>query len=211
MSHIVLFGDSIFDNSSYVGSGGKDVVTHLRELLPDDAKATLRAVDGAVIEGVHRQLLDAPETATHLVVSVGGNDAIRNADLLDMRAGSSAEVLEVISRRRDVFESQYREMLKTVLAKNLPTAVCTIYNPNFPEPQIQRIAVTALSIFNDVIIRHAILNNLPLLDLRLICNESSDYANPIEPSDTGGKKIAAKIYEMVRTQNSLGGRTTVFI
>ncbi|HEX6372708.1 MAG TPA: hypothetical protein VF006_27555 [Longimicrobium sp.] len=33
MPHVVLLGDSIFDNASYV-AGGPDVVTHLRGELP---------------------------------------------------------------------------------------------------------------------------------------------------------------------------------
>ena len=47
MSHIVLLGDSIFDNAAYV-RGGPDVVTQLRELLPRGWQATLAAVDGAI-------------------------------------------------------------------------------------------------------------------------------------------------------------------
>ena len=70
MSHIVLLGDSIFDNRAYVGVGGKDVVTHLREMLPNDWQATLNAVDGSIIENVSSQLLRIPKDATHLVVSV---------------------------------------------------------------------------------------------------------------------------------------------
>jgi hypothetical protein len=44
MAHIVLLGDSIFDNKSYVGASGIDVVTHLRETLPNDWQATLKAL-----------------------------------------------------------------------------------------------------------------------------------------------------------------------
>lgn len=210
MSHIVLLGDSIFDNKTYVGENGKDVISHLRELVPDDWKTTLKAIDGSLIENVNQQLIDVPQDATHFVVSVGGNNAIMNADVLQMPANSSAEVLETIANRRDVFEADYEAMLKNLLSKNLPTAVCTVYFPNFPEPFIQRIAVTALSAFNDVIIRQAALNGLPILDLRLICNENSDYANEIEPSDTGGKKIAAKILELIQKHDFSRRRTEVF-
>jgi len=31
------------------------------------------------------------------------------------------------------------------------------------------------------------------VDLRLVCTEPSDYANPIEPSGSGGAKIARAI------------------
>ena len=34
---------------------------------------------------------------------------------------------------------------------------------------------------------------MPLIDLRLICNEEGDCANPIEPSVQGGEKISAVI------------------
>ena len=46
--HIILLGDSIFDNAAYV-TGGRSVLSHLRRLLPDDWEATLLAVAGATI------------------------------------------------------------------------------------------------------------------------------------------------------------------
>ncbi len=210
MAHIVLLGDSIFDNKTYVGENGKDVVTHLRESLPNDWQATLRAIDGSIIENVLGQLFDAPPDATHLIVSVGGNNAIMNADVLQMKAENSAEVLSEIAGRCETFETHYKEMLRSVLAKNLPTAVCTVYFPNFPEAIFQRLAVTALSAFNDVIIRHAIINGLPIIDLRFICSETDDYANAIEPSDKGGRKIAAKILELVETHDFKNRKTQIF-
>jgi len=210
MTHVALLGDSIFDNKSYVGANGKDVVTHLRDVLPDDWQATLCAIDGSVIENVSTQLRDVPNDATHFVISVGGNDAIRNADVLQMRVDSSAEFLGEIANRTEAFEFQYKKMLSQVLEKNLPTAVCTIYYPNFAEAQIQRIAVTALASFNDVIIRQAVLNGLPILDLRLVCNEATDYANAIEPSDKGGRKISAKIFELSKTHDFSANRTQIF-
>src|SRR4028119_1706508 len=93
MAHVVLLGDSIFDNKSYVGAGGKDVVAHLRDAIPADWRASLKAVDGSVTENVSRQLSDLPETATHLIISVGGNDALMNTDVLEMRADSAARGL----------------------------------------------------------------------------------------------------------------------
>lgn len=210
MAHIVLLGDSIFDNKSYVGARGKDVVTHLREAIPTGWRANLKAIDGSVTENVVGQVQSAPPEATHFVVSVGGNDALRNTDVLQMPANSAAEVLNELANRAASFERRYREMLETVLSKNLPTAVCTIYYPNFPDAGMQKIAVAALAIFNDAIIRQAVLAGLPLLDLRLICNENSDYANPIEPSDVGGRKIAGKIFELIREHDFSRRRTEIF-
>ena len=47
--------------------------------------------------------------------------------------------------------------------------------------------------FNDRITRAAFARDLPVIDLRLICDQDEDYANPIEPSVRGGEKIAAAI------------------
>jgi len=41
-----------------------------------------------------------------------------------------------------------------------------------------------------------------VLDLRLICNEASDYANDIEPSVTGGEKTTDAILKVVGNQRS---------
>ena len=46
--HIVLLGDSIFDNGSYV-PGGVSVIEHVRQKLPANSRASLMAVDGARI------------------------------------------------------------------------------------------------------------------------------------------------------------------
>ncbi|HLM02524.1 MAG TPA: SGNH/GDSL hydrolase family protein [Pyrinomonadaceae bacterium] len=210
MPHIVLLGDSIFDNKAYVGSE-PDVITHLRRRLPAaDWQATLKAVDGSVVENVDAQLSRIPDDATHLVVSVGGNNALMNADVLQLKAGSAAEVLNVLANRAGDFESQYSRMLANILRRALPTVVSTVYYPNFPEPLIQKIATTALTIFNDAILRQAILAGVPVLDLRLICNEASDYANPIEPSGKGGGKIAAKISEVAQTHDFSARKTCVY-
>lgn len=208
MKHIVLLGDSIFDNAAYVG-GGPDVVAHLRREMPGEWKATLLAVDGSVVEGVRRQTSALPADATHLVVSVGGNDALSRAGILEERARSAAEVLGRLADIRDEFQSRYREMLGVVLGSGLPAAVCTVYYPRYPEPLLQRLAVTALSVFNDVIVLEAVAAGIPLLDLRLVCDEDSDYANPIEPSASGGRKIARAVVRLVR-QHRFEGRTEVF-
>jgi lysophospholipase L1-like esterase len=210
MKHIVLLGDSVFDNQAYV-NGGLDVIAHIRRQIPAGWKASLRAVDGSVVENVRKQALDLPDDATHLVISAGGNDAILNAGILQQKVASSAEVLDKLADIADEFERRYSEMLQSVLSLKKPTAVCTIYYPRIPEQFTQRIAVAALATFNDVIIRQAFLAGVPLIDLRLVCDEDSDYANEIEPSEKGGGKIANAIVRLVSDHNFESHRTEVFI
>ena len=210
MKHLVLLGDSVFDNKAYINDG-LDVIAHIRRQIPADWKASLRAVDGSVIENVRKQVLDLPNDATHLIISVGGNDAILNADVLRQKVASSAEALDKLADVGGEFEYHYREMLQSVLRLKKPTVVCTIYYPRIPEPFIQKIAVAALTIFNDVIIRQAFQEGVPLIDLRLVCDEDSDYANEIEPSEKGGGKIAKAIVRLVNEHNFESGRTEVFV
>jgi len=91
-SHVVLLGDSIFDNGAYT-HGAPDVVTHVRSLLPGHWRATLCAIDGATIPRLASQLACVPSDASHLVIAIGGNDALQNSDLLSLRVRSSAEAL----------------------------------------------------------------------------------------------------------------------
>ena len=208
MKHVVLLGDSIFDNAAYVGNA-PDVVRQVGQRLPHGSKATLRAVDGGTTEDVREQLRHLPADATHLIVSAGGNDALGYIDFLGASAKSTAEALLGLADIAAEFEGKYRDMLAEVLAYGLPTAICTIYYPRFPEPDLQEIAITGLTVFNDCIIRAAFTHSLPLLDLRLICTEEGDYADPIELSAQGGEKIANALVDLVE-QGFATGRTEVF-
>ena len=192
MSHVVLLGDSIFDNAAYV-AGGPDVVAQLKGILPPPWRATLLAVDGAVVADVERQLSRIPSDATQLVLSVGGNDSLRHLDILDRPARSTGEVLDLLAGISSGFARQYRAMLGKVLARGLPTTICTIYEGALPDPALHRRAGIALHAFNDPIVRAALESGLSLIDLRLVCSEPGDYANPIEPSVQGGAKIARAI------------------
>ena len=76
MKHIVLLGDSIFDNKSYVNLSELDVTNQLRSLVGTDCKVTHLAVDGHVTRHIQTQLNNLPPDATHLFLSVGGNDGL---------------------------------------------------------------------------------------------------------------------------------------
>jgi len=205
---MVLLGDSIFDNAAYV-AGAPDVIRQVRARLPSGSKATLAALDGSKIGDVRRQLRRVPADATHLVLSVGGNDALGSSDFLGAPVRSAAEALSALADIGAEFERGYLAMLEEVLARGIPTAICTIYYPRFPDAALQKVAVAALTVFNDSIVRAAFAHDLPLLDLRLICTDEKDYANPIEPSARGGEKIARAIVELVK-HGFVGSRTEVF-
>lgn len=83
-------------------------------------------------------------------------------------------------------------MLDAVIGPGLQAAVCTIYDTRLEEPG-SFVVRGGLALFNDRITRAAFSRGLSVLDLRLLCDEDADYANPIEPSAQGGVKIAGVI------------------
>lgn len=189
--HVVLLGDSIFDNASYT-QGLPDVIGHLRGALGARARASLLAVDGSTTNDLAEQLTELPGDVTRAVVSVGGNDALLNADILNLPVASTREALLLFGQRVAKFEIDYRTAVLAVADRVAQTTLCTIYNGNLPAEEAPAARI-ALMLFNDVILRAAFGLRLPVIDLRLVCTEPADYANPIEPSGPGGAKIARAI------------------
>jgi len=199
MPHIILLGDSIFDNAAYV-QGGPAVIEHLRSRLQPDWRATLLAVDGDVTEDVAIQIKRLPSDATHLIISCGGNDALGQLGLLQEASTSIIASLNRLADMQGGFRAHYRQMLDHVRTLGKKVAVCTIYDAI---PQLDRGSTTALSLFNDVIVREAAGAQMPVIDLRLLCTESSDYSgmSPIEPSVQGGNKIAGAIAALLASSH----------
>ncbi|MFN3389265.1 MAG: GDSL-type esterase/lipase family protein [Allosphingosinicella sp.] len=210
MGHVILLGDSIFDNGAYVG-GAPDVVRQVRGKLPFGWKASLLARDGAVTRSVLAQLDSLPGDATHLVISAGGNDALGASGVLSQSVGNVAEAVSLLEIAQSRFAADYARTVEAAVARGLPLALCTIYDTP-PSGADYRLLRTALAIFNDVITREAFARALPLIDLRLICGEDEDYANPIEPSARGGDKIAAAIaaFAAAAMAGEPPGRSQVF-
>ena len=205
---IILLGDSIFDNAIYV-PGEPCVTEQLRELVPGDVEVQMLPVDGNFVVDVSTQLEKLPEQATHLFVSVGGNDALSHYASIKNDFRSSEELLTKWTEVKSDFRGQYRAMLERVTSMNRQTAVCTIYDA---VPMIESFAITALSFFNDVIISERADRGLPIIDLRKVCPDNADYSvlSPIEPSCKGGVKIASALMRVFREHDFTNSVTTIY-
>lgn len=200
--HIALLGDSTLDNGAYT-AGGPAVIDHLSGLLSSEDRATLLAVDGATTQHIQSQLGRVPDGATHVVLSVGGNDALREMEVLDRPSQTVAHALSEVSRVVEGFEEAYRRSLKQVLQAGLPTTVCTIYNGAFDEARgEQQVIDAALTLWNDAILQAALDHDLPALDLRRVCTDRDDYTQQIEPSGQGGRKIAEALHRALTEKES---------
>jgi hypothetical protein len=208
MSHVVLLGDSIFDNARYV-PGGPPLIEQLRKRLPAPWRATLLAVDGNVTEGVASQLRDLPADSTHLVVSAGGNDALWQSTKMFAPAGSAEEALDRLAGIAAEFRADYRRMLIAVTGTGRAVLVCTVYDS---VPGLEPSAKAGLAVFNEVILREAFIAQVPVLDLRILCTDRADYSaqSPIEPSVVGGAKIARAIADALAGHDFTRRQSVIF-
>jgi hypothetical protein len=209
MGHVVLLGDSIFDNARYVPDR-PPVIDQLRRALPQGWLATLLAVDGHMTDDVASQLRDLPADATHLVVSAGGNDALGETSILSEPVVSVGEALSLMDAVHARFRESYRAMLQMLSDVGKPTAVCTVYNAI---PGLGPAEQAALAGFNEMILREAFSTGLPVIDLRLICDAHGDYSHvsPIEPSVLGGAKIARVIVDLVTSHDFDRRRSVIYV
>ena len=205
---IVLAGDSIFDNAAYV-PGEPCVTEQLRARVREGVDVSMLAVDGDFATDVHQQIKKMPPEATHIFVSAGGNDALRYSYSFNKEYSSSVQLFTEWSTIQKEFRDSYRAMLASVIALDKHTAVCTIYDA---VPGVDAFAITALSLFNDVITAEAICAGVPVIDLRWICTEASDYStqSPIEPSSQGGAKISEALNRVFEEHDFELDRTVVF-
>jgi hypothetical protein len=209
MPHVVLLGDSVFDNARYVPDR-PPVIEQLRRGLPRGWHATLLAVDGSVASDIPDQVARLPADATHLFVSAGCNDALGESTILSASAGDLGSALERLHAIAVPFRDVYRKMLRATLAAGKPVTVCTVYDAI---PGLGAAERTALALFNDVILREAFVASVPVIDLRLVCDRPEDYSplSPIEPSVVGGTKITRAIAEVATTHEFTRPGTRVYV
>ena len=224
---IILLGDSIIDNKSYILSNELDVTEHLEKLFSNDPNVVIEnhAVDGDTMLQLEKNHLDSNLLlgATHIVVSIGGNDLLYNISFLQSTSklskvmGKGAMIgkwgaKELNPSRNKVFEETYFEIIEpfkkqyeTIVA-NLSNhranlLLCTVYEGDLVDSDefsdVSNSSKTMVSIFNDIVYRVANKFNADVLELRDIFTSSDDYANPIEPSHIGGEKLAQSILRWI--------------
>ena len=193
-NHIVLLGDSIFDNAGYVGSG-ESVIEQLQTIISVDCNATLLAVDGDVTSDVHAQIKLLPLDTTHAFLSVGGNDALRIVNVLQQSSSTVGEAMEIFTEIRLDFQKRYSDLINQINQEVDKFIICTVHDC---VPDIEPRALTALSMFNEIILKEAFAINASVIDLRLLCNVKEDYStiSPIEPSGQGARKIVEQIVKI---------------
>jgi len=151
-----------------------------------------------------------PAGVTHIVVCVDGGWAIETSGLLKGRVQSIRDALDTLAAAADEFENMFASLITAATEAGVPTIVCTLVPARYVEPSQERVAATALAIFNDRILRRATAARLSVVELRLVCDEESDYASETLLSQAGVRKVAnvarSALYDISRNP----GRTRVY-
>jgi hypothetical protein len=201
-TQLVLLGDSIIDNKTYVLDGELSVLEHIQSKT--ETPISQLALDGATTDDViSNQINVIPFGTSHIVLSVGGNDLLNEIGFLmeDFKYTPNQvlkrchSLIVPITQKYESIVSQ----LQTTSRANL--LLCTVYEGNLEDSAIyDDIAISSramLSLFNDSIYKTHKKFRTGVLELRNIFTENEDYANPIEPSHQGGEKLATKLVEWV--------------
>ena len=151
-----------------------------------------------------------PAEVTHIVICVDGGWAIETSGLLQGSARTIREALYGLASAADEFEKVFVRLIAAAAEAGVPTIVCTLVPARYVEPSQERVAATALAIFNDRILRRATAARLSVVELRLVCDEESDYASETLLSHAGVRKVAnvarSALYDVSRNP----GRTRVY-
>jgi hypothetical protein len=170
---IILLGDSILQNQSYVSRGNS-----VYELIKRNIPNTLcYASDGSLIIDVYRQLDKIGKTQKGIfILSIGGNDLLYRPTCIE----------EITIK--------YKELIEWI-EEQFPNGKLYLLDIYFP----QRIKENHDKImqWNQFIYSLAREKELNVIKISRYLNESEDFTKCIEPSDNGSKKIARIILETI--------------
>ena len=192
---VVLFGDSILNNSRYVPFG-KSVGASLQDIYGAGFKTY--AQDGALIHTVYNQVEqygiyndssgEASNDNTHIVISVGGNDML---NALNVHALSDEKV--------DKFASQYESLIKHICT-TFPYAYVYLLNVYHPKEERYQKITKYIDKWNESVselIETDELKRVTLVDVDSVVVKEEDFVSEVEPSSKGGKKIAKAVVSKI--------------
>ena len=173
---IVLLGDSMVNNKNYVFEN-ESVEYYLKQEYPH---LNNLAKDGAKINDLHPQLnkLNTMNISkdSNLIISIGGNDLLDNQNV------------------QQVFK-QYKQLLADIL-REYPDIHIYLLNIYYPPCCRFKRYYNVITQWNNLL--HSLKSsNITIIKISEILTEKDDFVFEIEPSKTGGQKVANKIIEIM--------------
>ena len=174
---IVLLGDSMLKNNSYVKPGFA-VDDLLRKKVESNKTIVNYAHEDAQIVDIYEQLTHVDDSDTNRIfLSVGGNNIIKNP---------SSEVNSIFEKYKNLIDA-----IKTKLP-NSKLFLLNIYHINYSKLN------PTIDLWNQLLNNYFYNNSVSgIVDVKSVVSQPTDLTFKIEPSESGGEKIAVKIRELL--------------
>jgi len=180
--NIILIGDSMLQNKSYV-TNGKSITDILEKSTPHNTIFNY-AVDGTTISGAYQQIKEIPiefnNSNTSIFLSAGGNDIIDRA-----QSGSTNENID------SIFDD-YSKMVESLKTKMNETKI-TLLTLYYPDSKDYHLYYGMIKDWNKKLDAFAKDQHFGILKTNNLLGLPTDFTSNIEPSETGGEKIAKSI------------------
>ena len=181
---IVLLGDSILKNNSYVTKGVDEILNDSTE-----CKVVSLAQDKTTIGHSYKQIEEIPESmndpTTILVLSAGGNDIIEDY------INGPYDADEDQTHLNRIFGS-YKLLVKA-LHNKMDKARIVLLDIYYPTNNQYKEFYPLIKGWNKMQSEYANKSNDRVVKISESLTKSHDFAFDIEPSDRGGKKIVDAI------------------
>jgi len=192
VTNIVLLGDSILKNDSYVANGGHSVEDAL--MKKTEGRTHCYAKDGATIGSINQQLIFVKpilnKKTTLVFLSVGGNDIIE----------AYVEQMTPYDKNKDGLAKIFKAYKKTVgqVREKMNNAKLVLLDIYYPTSEKYKDFHPLIEDWNNMIYAYA--GKKPngidgVLKISDFVTDSEDFTFDYEPSGKGGAKIAQHIYE----------------
>ena len=189
---IVLLGDSILKNNSYVPDGkAVDNIIEERNLKNDKTiELYSLAENNSKIVDVYSQInkipLDINNKSTTIFLSSGGND------ILSFYVDQQGDTTD--TGFLNTMLAAYKKLVKSIQTR---MDLCQIVLLDIYYPTSNQFAQykPILEQWNSLIATYARENSLGLLQISQIVTSNDDFTLGIEPSEKGGQKIAQSILD----------------
>ena len=185
---IVLLGDSILKNNSYVTKGVDEILNDSTE-----CKVVSLAQDKTTIGHTYKQIEEIPDnlndSSTVLVLSAGGNDIIEDY------INGPYDADEGRTHLTRIFNS-YKLLIKALRAKMDKTRIYLL-DIYYPTNNQYKEFYPLIEGWNEMQSEYASKTKHRVVKISESLTKPQDFAFDIEPSDKGGKKIVEAILSSI--------------
>uniref|UniRef100_A0A6C0IWF8 SGNH hydrolase-type esterase domain-containing protein n=1 Tax=viral metagenome TaxID=1070528 RepID=A0A6C0IWF8_9ZZZZ len=188
-SCVILIGDSILNNSNYIGHGQKTTFDNLKDILGPTVSLYNYAEDGATIQYCFQQVDKIPIDSLSysndklcIVVSCGGNDILNSR----MKSNINNNIIDVSLDKLSL-------LIKSIQTK-FPSSHIYLLNLYYPFHSKYSLYQPSIQSWNEKIQKLTRMSrDSTLVNITDAISEPKDLIYDIEPSESGGYKVAVCI------------------